>query len=172
VALTILFSILHYSFVLLILFLTLAFVTGAPFVPSTQKASLAMIALAKIKSGDVVYDLGSGDGRLLFLAAKKGARAIGYEINPFLVFYTWVKIQFSPERKLVEVHWRNFWSCDLSKATIVFVYLLPWRMKELEQKLIKSVKPSARIVSNSFIFPSFPLIDKNVEYHIYVSHIV
>lgn len=75
-------------FAVFFLYLCVAFVTGAPFVPSTQKTSECMIALSGCKAGENIIDLGSGDGRLVRLAAAKGAHALGVEINPFLVWYS------------------------------------------------------------------------------------
>ncbi|MEK9143613.1 MAG: hypothetical protein AAB481_03225 [Patescibacteria group bacterium] len=156
---TIFFLLLNISFALFIFFLTLAFITGAPFVRSNKKAVNAMIRLAKIKPGMRVYDLGSGDGTLLLRAAQKGATAIGFEINPFLVL-------LSRLRRL-RVYWKNFWHADLSKADVIFVYLLPWRMKSLEKLLLTKCKPGTLVVSNSFIFPSLKYLETDKEAHIY-----
>ena len=164
---TIFFLFLNLSFALFMLFLTLAFVTGAPFVKSNKQAVDAMIRLAKIKPGIKVYDLGSGDATLLFRAASLGATAFGLEINPFLVLWSWLKILFSPYRTKIIVRWKNFWHADLSQADVVFVYLLPWRMKMLENHIKKHCKPGTRIVSNSFIFPSLKSLEADKEAHVY-----
>lgn len=165
--LSILFLLLNLLFALLIIFLTLAFVTGAPFVRSSKKATDAMIRFAKIKQETNVYDLGSGDATLLFRAAVLGATAVGLEINPFLVLWSRLKILFSPNRKRITVRWQNFWHADLHEANIVFVYLLPWRMGTLEKLLKTQCKPGTRIVSNSFIFPSLKPLDRDTEAHVY-----
>ncbi len=165
--LSILFLLLNFSFALLIIFLTLAFVTGAPFVRSTKKATDAMIRLAKIKRGTTVYDLGSGDATLLFRAAALGATAVGLEINPFLVLWSRLKILLSPHRKQVTVRWQNFWRADIREANVVFVYLLPWRMETLEKLLTTQCKPGTRIISNSFIFPSLKPLERDSEAHVY-----
>lgn len=156
------------AFAVLILFLTIAFVTGAPFVPSTKATAGAMIEFAHIKPGMMVYDLGSGDGRLLFMAAKRGAKAVGLEINPFLVFLTWVRIMLSPYRGKITVRWRSFWQTDLSDADVVFVYLLPWKMDKLAIKLKRELKPGALIVSNSFVFPNWTSLRQHSDLHVYV----
>jgi len=148
--------------------MTLAFVTGAPFVPSTTHVSKTMIDVAHIKKGETVYDLGSGDGRLLFLAAYLGANAIGLEINPYLVLFTNIKALCSPYRKTIHAIWKNFWRADFRNADVVFVYLLPWRMKQLEEKLLLELKPGSRIVSNSFIFPNVPCTKKDEKHHVYL----
>ena len=155
-------------FALFILFLTIAFVTGAPFVPSSKRTAQSMIDLARIKPGMKIYDLGSGEGRLLQLAAEKGATAIGHEINPFLVLFTKLRFVFSPYRKNIGVHWKNFWHSDFSDADVVFIYLLPWKMEKLEQLLVKQLKPGALIVSNSFIFPHRKIIRQDRLNHVYV----
>jgi len=134
-----------------------------------------MIELAHIQEGDIVYDLGSGDGRLLFLSADKGAAAIGFEINPLLVFWTWLqktlslryKTGFNPVNH-VTVRWNNFWNVNLSNADVVFIYLLPWRMEKLKKKLLSELKPGALVVSNSFIFPQWKVLRSDEKTHVYV----
>lgn len=161
--------ILQLVFVFLIFFLTLAFMTGAPFVPSTKTVSEEMINLAKITKGSTVYDLGSGDGRLLFASAQHGARkVVGLEINPYLVLFTNLKLFFSPWRQTVFCYWKNFWTADLHDADVVFVYLLPWKMERLKKKLEHDLKPGARVVSNSFIFPGWNIEDQDKKNHVYV----
>lgn len=166
-----LFLIVQILFLLLFFFLCLSFLTGAPFVPSTKNVAATMIAFAKIRKGMKVYDLGSGDGKLLFLAAACGANAVGLEINPYLVLLTAVKTLLSPYRRLIHTYWKNFWSADFSDADVVFIYLIPWRMDRLEQKLLRELKPGAKIVSNSFILPHIPCIKKDVARHVYLFRI-
>jgi len=165
---SLIFLTLNLSFALFILFLTLAFITGAPFVRSNKKAADAMIRLAKIKPSMKVYDLGSGDATLLFRAAALGAITVGSEINPFLVLWSLLKILFSSNRKRITVRWQNFWRADLREADVVFVYLLPWRMKSLENLLKKRCKMGTRIVSNSFIFPALRRVSEDPDAHVYV----
>jgi hypothetical protein len=162
-----LFVILNLVFALLIFYLTIAFVTGAPYVPSASRVAQKMIEFAQIGPGMTVIDLGSGDGRLLFTAAQKGARAIGYEINPFLVFFTYLRILFSPNRKLIKIYWKNFWKADIRSADVIFIYLLPWKMEDLHQKLKFSLKSGARVISNSFIFPKWEIWKKDPALHVY-----
>ena len=119
-------------------FLPSHFVTGAPFVPSTNESTSALIRLSKLRPGMNLYDLGSGDGRLLFEAARKGANAYGIEINPFLVLYTKIRVLFSPYRKLITVRWGNFWNALLMDSDVVCIYLLPWRMEKLENYRYKN----------------------------------
>jgi hypothetical protein len=75
-----LFILFQIGFILYLFYFSLSFIKGAPYVPSKKRTAEIMINFAHIKPGMMVYDLGSGDGRLLFLAAKRGATAIGYDI--------------------------------------------------------------------------------------------
>lgn len=164
-----LFLILQLGFAILIFYLCIAFVTGAPFVPSTNPTARAMIRLARIKPGMKVYDLGSGDGRLLFLAAEKSATAIGLEINPLLVLYTILRTFIEGSHtSMVQPRWKNFWKTNLGDADVVFVYLLPWRMERLAAKLKKECKKGTTIVSNSFIFPNWKILRQDRKNHVYV----
>lgn len=149
------------------LYLLLAFVTGAPYVPSQMSRANRMIELADIKRGSTIYDLGSGDGRMLFLAAAKGARAYGVEMNPFLVYFTWLRAFFTPYKKQIHVRCKNLWTTDVSKADVVFIYLLPWRMDQLAQKLKKELKKGSIVVSNSFIFPNWKIYKQDPALHVY-----
>ncbi len=153
------------------LFLCLAFVTGGPFVPSSKRAVEAMVTLAKLRPGQTVIDVGSGDGRVLFEAAKQGANSVGIEINPYLVLYTRIQAFFGPHRKSVTVLWKNLWAADLSQADVMFVYLIPWKMDVLAEKLKRELKPGALVISNSFIFPKWKIERKDADHHIYVFRI-
>lgn len=157
---TFIFLTINLLFAIFIFFLVIAFVTGAPFVPSAKNTAASMISLTELKEGMKVYDLGSGEGRLLKLAEEKGATAIGFEINPFLVLFC--------RLRRLRAYWKNFWHADLSDADVVFVYLLPWKMEKLEKFLKKQLKPGALVVSNSFIFPNLKKVREDRVNHAYV----
>lgn len=158
-------------FALFIFFLTIAFITGAPFVPSTSDVADTMIRMAGLSKGDTVYDLGSGDGRLLFLAAARGANAVGFEINPFLVIFTRIKARMYQYGNCIRVYCRNFWLEDVSGADVVFIYLIPWRMERLRKKLERELKPGSLVVSNSFIFRGWKILDEDPKNHVYAFRI-
>lgn len=162
--LSIVFFLIHILFALTVFYLAVSFFTGGPFVPSRKKSVEKMIELARIKPGMTVYDLGSGDGRILREAQKYGAKAIGIEMNPFLVLFC--------RMKKLHVRWQNLWTADIHDANAVFVYLLPINMKKLEHKLRKELRPGTRVVSNSFIFPNLKIVRQDKENHIYVFRVV
>lgn len=169
--LTILFLILQLGFVVYLLYFIIAFLIGGPFVPSNNKTAHAMVTLATLKKGMTVYDLGSGDGRMLFLAADQGAKAIGYELNPILAFYTKIRSWFSPNRKNITVHCKNFWTADIHDADVIFVYLLPWHMERLGEKIQREAKKGTVVISNSFIFPHWNIIREDPSNHVYAFRI-
>ncbi|MCX6794068.1 MAG: hypothetical protein NTY06_03105, partial [Candidatus Gottesmanbacteria bacterium] len=91
---------------------------------------------------------------------QKGAHAIGYEINPILVLFS--------KLRGTKTHWKNFWHADIHDADVIFVYLLPWKMKRLADKLKGELKPGTTIVSNSFIFPNWKIVRQDTVNHVYV----
>lgn len=166
--LELLFVVLNITFAIYLIYYIVAFISGAPFVPTTNSTAESMMNLAGLKKGMVAYDLGSGEGKLLKLIAHRGATAKGIEINPLLVVYTWIRFLFTPLRKHVTVRWGSFWNATISDADVVFVYLLPLRMERLEKKLMTECKKETRIVSNSFMFPHIPLEKKDAKHHVFV----
>ncbi len=125
---------------------------GAPWVPTFKKTAGAQIALAKIQPGEIVYDLGCGDGRLVHLASMEhGANAVGLEFSPLV--YAWAKILqpfywFKGSR--ARIKFRNFYNADLSDADVITCYLLPHTMRHVQKKCDLELKPGARLVSYAF----------------------
>jgi SAM-dependent methyltransferase len=121
-----------------------------PFVPTPQEVVDKMIELVGVKEGDVVYDLGSGDGRIVITAAKKGARAIGFDIDGDLVKESRENIRKAGLEKLAEIKQQDILTVDLSPATVVTMYLLPDVNLKLKPNLLKQLKPGSRVVSHAF----------------------
>ena len=97
-----------------------------PYVPTPQEVVDRMLELAQVKKGDVVYDLGSGDGRIVVTAAKKyGVRAIGFEIDPQRIKESHENIKKAGVEKLVEIRQQDIRTVDLSGANVLTMYLLP-----------------------------------------------
>ena len=121
-----------------------------PFVPSPQEVVDKMIDLAGVKKGDVVYDMGSGDGRIVIAAAKRGARAVGFEIDGDLVKESRENIRKAGVQNLAEIRQQDILTVDFSPATVVTMYLLPDVNLKLKPNLLKQLKPGSRVVSHSF----------------------
>ena len=121
-----------------------------PFVPTPQEVVDKMIELAGVKKGDVVYDLGSGDGRIVITAAKKGARAVGFDIDGDLVKESRENIRKAGLEKSAEIKQQDILTVDLSAATVVTMYLLPDVNLKVKPNLLKQLKPGSRVVSHAF----------------------
>lgn len=121
-----------------------------PFVPSPQEVVDKMVEVAGVKKGDVVYDMGSGDGRIVIAAAKKGARALGFEIDGDLVKESRENIRKAGVQDLAEIRQQDILTVDFSPASVVTMYLLPDVNMKLRPNLLSQLKPGSRVVSHSF----------------------
>ena len=122
-----------------------------PFVPTPIEVVDKMLELAEVKKGDVVYDLGSGDGRIVIRAAKKfGARAVGIEMDRLLLAKARQDAKAAGVSHLVEFRAEDAMKVDLSKATVVTLYMLPWFNEAMKPSFKKYLKRGARIVAHDF----------------------
>jgi SAM-dependent methyltransferase len=130
----------------------------APYVPTPQQVVEAMLQLAHVGAGDVVYDLGSGDGRIPITAAERfGARGIGVEIDPFMVSQAEGNRARSPARDRVRFITGDLFEADLSEATVVTLFLFPKVNARLVPKLRRELRPGSRIVAHHFdLGPEWP----------------
>jgi len=120
------------------------------FIPTPPEVVDKMLELAEIKPGDIVYDLGCGDGRIVVAAAKMyGVRAIGVDIDPRRVKEALENVRTNKLDHLVTIKQADIFELDFSDATVVMLYLLPDLNVRLMPKLAQ-LKPGARIVSNDF----------------------
>ena len=125
--------------------------SSAPqFPPSPPEVVAAMLKLAGVTKGDVVYDLGSGDGRIPIAAAALGARAVGVEISPELVKQAVANAEKEGVAARVRFVQRDLFDADISEATVVTLYLLPALNAKLLPKLNRELRPGTRVVSQSF----------------------
>ena len=123
----------------------------APYVPTPQDVVERMLTLAHVGANDVVVDLGSGDGRLVVTAAKKfGAHGIGIDIDPARIAEGNANAAKAGVTHLVEFREQDALEADLSKATVVTLYLLSSSNVKLRPRLLSQLKPGARIVSHQF----------------------
>lgn len=120
------------------------------YVPTPYDVVRKMLEIAEVKKGDVVYDLGCGDGRIVVTAAKKyGVKAVGFDIDPERIKEAKENVQKNKVEHLVRIEQKDIFTLDLSEATVVTLYLLP----QLNVKLIpqlEKLKPGSRIVSHDF----------------------
>lgn len=124
----------------------------APFVPTPVNVVRRMLNLAAVGPDDVVYDLGCGDGRILFMAIEEfeAERAVGYDINPSMVEPLRERIENSGLGDRIEVVNANFFNVDLSPASVVTMYLTTSGNTKLRPKLEEELEDGARVVSHDF----------------------
>ena len=120
------------------------------FIPTPQDVVDKMLELAEVKKGDLVYDLGCGDGRIVITAAKKyGCRAVGYDLDPDRVKESRENVEKNEVGHLVRIEQKDIFTLDLSEADVITLYLLPSLNVRLIPQLEK-LKPGSRIVSHNF----------------------
>jgi len=121
-----------------------------PYVPSPLYVVHKMIEVAEIKKGDILYDMGSGDGRIVIEAAKKyGIRGVGIDLNPELVAQAKENALSEGVSHLVEFRAQDGLTVDISEATVVTLYMFKWFNNALRPKLQK-LKPGSRVVAHDF----------------------
>lgn len=121
-----------------------------PYVATPQAVVDKLLEMAAIQPGDVVYDLGCGDGRVVVTAAKRyGVKAIGFDIDSRRVKESRANVREHKVEHLVSIQQKDIFRLDLREATVVFLYLLPSMNTRLRPQLAK-LKPGSRIVSHDF----------------------
>jgi 2-polyprenyl-3-methyl-5-hydroxy-6-metoxy-1,4-benzoquinol methylase len=122
-----------------------------PYVPTPTAVVNAMLSLGNVKKNDVLYDLGSGDGRIAITAAQKfGTRGTGIDIDPQRIQEANQNAQKAGVTNLVQFRQQDLFQTDFSKATVVTLYLLPEINLKLRPRLLSQLKPGTRIVSHAF----------------------
>lgn len=140
---------------------------GAPYLPTMKPQVDAALKLANLKPGDTILELGSGDGKVLIAAAKKGINSVGYELNPLLVVLSWLRTR--KYRKNVKIIWGNFFTKEWPNHQAIFTFLLPRLMLKLDKKVIQSKHKPVKLISFAFEIPNRkPIkIDQGVYLYLY-----
>lgn len=139
----------------------------APYVTSPQPIVEKMLEVARLKSGETIYDLGCGDGRILFSAVKNfGAKAVGVEISPSLAKRAQQTLESQGMQDQVRVIQADMMSVDVSGANVVSLYLMTEANEALRPKLERELKPGARVVSLEFKIKGWkPAREETVQVH-------
>lgn len=152
--------------IFLLMLLSMVWPPDSPWAPwwrTSKKTARAMCKLAKVKKGDLIYDLGSGDGTALMIASKEfGAKGVGVEIDPVRHLTSILLLKLYGVLDKVKVIRGNFFEQNLQKADVVFVYLVPKTLDKLLPKFRKELKKGTRIVSFKYEI-NMPLKEFNKE---------
>ena len=136
--------------VLCLAFAPAALARDVPYVPTPQAVVDKMLEVAKVGPRDVVYDLGSGDGRIVIAAAKKGARAVGIDIDEQRIWEANNNAIAAGVAERVQFRQQDIFKADFREATVVTMYLLTGVNMKLRPRLLAELKPGTRIVSHAF----------------------
>lgn len=148
-------------------FIAITTLAGAPYKATSEDHLKTMLALAKITKKDICADIGAGDGRLVRAMAKQAKEAHGYEVNPLLVLLGRKRIRDARLEGKAFMHFKNFWQQDLSSFSVVTVYGTPHIMGMLEKKLLQDLPKKARVVSNVFKFPTWQAVSTKNDVRLY-----
>lgn len=124
---------------------------GAPYLPTLTPQVRAALELTELKPGQTLIELGCGDGKVLVAAAKSGANAVGYELNPLLAFVAWLRTRRYGKR--VRVVCGDFWRADWPAADVIFTFLLPRYMSKLDEACRRYGHKPVKLVSFAFRVP-------------------
>ena len=126
---------------------------GLPPVPTKPERIRKALEMARLQPDETLYDLGAGDGRVLFIAVRDfGARAVGVEIGPIQCAWIWLRAVASGHGENIRVKWENYYKADLHEADVVFVYATSKDVLKLAPHLETQMKKGARLVSISADF--------------------
>ncbi|MEN9407989.1 MAG: hypothetical protein RLZZ455_1205 [Candidatus Parcubacteria bacterium] len=158
--------------ILLLIALSMIWPPDSPWAPwwrTSGRIARAMCKLARVGKKDVVYDLGSGDGTALIVAADEyGARGVGVEIDPLRAYVSMTRTKLERVAGKVTIHQKNFFDVSIRDATVVFVYLVPKALHRLKPKFASELRPGTRIVSFRYQIPYLPLTEKDELHQIYL----
>jgi SAM-dependent methyltransferase len=168
----ILISVLFFLAMLFLMSLVWTNSRGGPWVPTSRALVHRMLAMAEVRPGELVYDLGCGDGRVLVAAARGfGARAVGIELDFSRFLWSLAMIAVLGLWRRVRVVRGDLFRQDLRDADVVVTYLLQATNDRLQAKLLRELRPGARVISNTFTFSGIPLVRCDEEYRLYLYRI-
>jgi SAM-dependent methyltransferase len=163
--------VLVFIIIILLLLLSMFWPPDSPWSPwwrTNKKVARAMCRLAKVGKNDIVYDLGCGDGTALIIAAKEfNAKGVGIEIDPLRYIFSTLRIHFAKVENRITIKKKNFFDENLSKATVIFAYLVPRALERLKPKLLKELKPGTLLASFRYK-ANFTLVARDKKNDIYL----
>ncbi|KAK3546314.1 hypothetical protein QTP70_025690 [Hemibagrus guttatus] len=125
-----------------------------PFVPATNTQVKNVLSVLQSRSGTLV-DIGSGDGRIVIAAAREGFRSVGFELNPWLVWYSRFKAWRQGVHRNTSFYISDLWKVSFSQYSNIVIFGVPQMMEQLEAKLQTELQSSARVVACRFPFPTW-----------------
>lgn len=142
--------------ILILLWVLIPALYGLPLVTTKPARIRKALQLANLQPDELLYDLGAGDGRVLFIAAREfGARAVGIEVGPLQCGLIWLRAAANGLGDRIQVKWASFYTADLSSADVVFFYATSKEVAKLSAHLERQLKQGSRLISISADFPEW-----------------
>lgn len=138
---------------------------GAPYLPTLSKQVETALELADLEPNEMLLELGCGDGKVLAAAARRGWRAIGYELNPLLVLVCRLRTRRYKDR--VQVRWGNFLTQKWPAADAIFIFGLPRIMPQVDKKIVKSIIHPTKLISFAFPVPGREVVRQRNGIYLY-----
>lgn len=135
---------------LVLLFSVVVFV-GPPYLPTMRKQVTTALDLLELEAGETLLELGSGDGRVMLAAAKRGYKVIGIELNPLLILISYIVTW--KYRRHVRIIWGNYWGAPWPRADAIFTFMLPRYMPRLDQRIEFWRTKPIKLASFAFTIP-------------------
>jgi predicted RNA methylase len=155
--------------VLYFFWMIIPMISGLPWIPTRPARIHHALALAHISPGEILYDLGSGDGRVLVMAAREfGARAIGIEISPIHCIAARVNALLRGINNKVQIRWASFYKADFKDADVIFVYMTSKEATRLRPHLERQLRPGTRVISISCEIDGWQPVEFNRDELIYL----
>jgi cyclopropane fatty-acyl-phospholipid synthase-like methyltransferase len=143
-------------FVIWWLWVLLPILYGRPWVPTRLARIRKALKLVDLQPGEMLFDLGAGDGRVLIMAAREfGARAVGIEIGPLQCLVTWLRAVFNGLTGQIRIRRKDYYKVDLKEADVVYTYLTSAKAARLAPQLERQLRPGARVVAVSADIPGW-----------------
>lgn len=143
------------------LFFVIPWFYGAPYDISRRLAVKNIVKLTSPKKHDIIAELGSGDGRVCIAIAQYNPKSNfiihGYEINPFLVLISRIKIRKLNLHNKVKIYWKSFWNVNLSKYNKIIFFQFSTITGRLEKKFEKELKPKTKVISHNWKLPNWKI---------------
>jgi len=140
---------------------------GAPYLPTLSRPKEATFELLELQEGQVLLELGSGDGTMLLAAAQQGLSVVGYELNPLLVLVSYFRTR--KYRKQVKIIWGNYWTAVWPRTDGIYVFLLDRYMKKLDKKIIQNYPEQAvKLASFTFKIPDKKIAKEKLGVYLYL----
>ncbi|MFW9958014.1 MAG: SAM-dependent methyltransferase [Candidatus Odinarchaeota archaeon] len=157
------------SVIILVVWITWSAIVGAPWLPTPKSRVRSMLEFAGVNQNDRVYDLGSGDGRIIVMAAKEfGAQSTGIEVDPLRILWTKLAIRRNKLGNKVNVIRGNFFNINIMDATVVTLYQGHEINKKIRDKLSVELRHGTRVVSYRFILEGWSPVKTSEEKSVYL----